>query len=88
MSSLQTGMSILKELGWILGIFLKPPKQSSGNDNTAKLLDGVMQLVIQLRADARAKRDFATSDAVRDGLSKIGISMQDGKNGTTWEAAS
>lgn len=88
LASLQTGMSILKELGWILGIFLKPPKQSSGNDNTAKLLDGVMQLVIQLRADARAKRDFATSDAVRDGLSKIGISMQDGKNGTTWEASS
>lgn len=87
-ASLQTGMSILKELGWILGIFLKPPKQTSGSDNTAKLLEGVMQLVIQLRADARAKRDFATSDAVRDGLNKLGISMQDGKNGTTWEAAS
>ncbi|XZE43396.1 cysteine--tRNA ligase [Pirellulaceae bacterium SH467] len=87
-ASLQTGLSILKELGWILGIFLKPPKQTSGSDNTAKLLEGVMQLVIQLRADARAKRDFATSDAVRDGLNKLGISMQDGKNGTTWEAAS
>ncbi len=83
---LVSGMTILKELGWILGIFLKPPKQSSGNDEAAQLLDGVMQLVIQLRADARAKRDFAVSDAVRDGLSKIGIALQDGKDGTSWEA--
>jgi cysteinyl-tRNA synthetase len=44
-----------------------------------------MQLVIQLRSDARAKRDFATSDSVRNGLTQIGITLQDGKNGTTWE---
>lgn len=78
-------MEVLKELGAILGIFLRTPKQSSGNEDASKLLDGLMQLVIQLRADARAKRDFATSDAVRNGLSSIGIALQDGKNGTTWE---
>ncbi|MBU6174551.1 MAG: cysteine--tRNA ligase, partial [Planctomycetes bacterium] len=78
-------IGVLKELGGILGIFMRPPKQSSGNEDASKLLDGLMQLVIQLRADARAKRDFATSDAVRNGLSSIGIALQDGKNGTTWE---
>jgi cysteinyl-tRNA synthetase len=46
-----------------------------------------MELVVHLRAEARAKRDFATSDAIRDGLKKIGIAIQDGKQGTTWEIA-
>jgi cysteinyl-tRNA synthetase len=78
------GMSILKEMGSILGIFQKAPKQSSSNDNTTELLDGLVKLLIQLRADARTKRDFATSDSVRDGLLGIGVALQDGKEGTTW----
>lgn len=85
--ALVTCLAILKDLAWILGIFSKAPNQSSGDDGAAQKLEGVMQLVIQLRADARAKRDFAVSDAVRDGLAKVGITLQDGKNGTTWAAS-
>ena len=81
---LVSGMSILKELGAILGIFVKPPKQSNSNDGTTEILDGLMQLLIQVRAEARVKRDFAMSDSVRIGLSQIGIALQDGKEGTTW----
>ena len=79
-----SGMSILKELGAILGIFIKPPKQSNSNDGTTEILDGLMQLLIQVRAEARVKRDFAMSDSVRNGLTEIGIALQDGKEGTTW----
>jgi cysteinyl-tRNA synthetase len=82
---LTTGMTIFKEMSSILGIFVRPPKQSGGNEDATQLLEGLMQLIIQLRSDARAKRDFATSDSVRDGLTQIGITLQDGKNGTTWE---
>jgi cysteinyl-tRNA synthetase len=85
MAMLSTGMAIFKEMSSILGIFVRPPKQSGGNEDATQLLDGLMQLVIQLRSDARAKRDFATSDSVRNGLTQIGITLQDGKNGTTWE---
>ena len=53
----------------------------------ADVVQGLMDLVLHLRAEARAKRDFATSDAIRDGLKKVGIAMQDGKQGTTWEIA-
>ncbi len=81
---LVSGMSILKELGAILGIFIKPPKQSNNNDGTMEVLDGLMQLLIQVRAEARVKRDFAMSDSVRNGLTQIGIALQDGKEGTTW----
>ena len=81
---LTQGMSILKEMGAILGIFLRPPKQSNSNDHSEELLDGLVKLLIQLRADARTKRDFATSDSVRNGLTQIGVALQDGKEGTTW----
>ena len=81
---LVSGMSILKELGAILGVFIKPPKQSNNNDGTMEVLDGLMQLLIQVRAEARVKRDFAMSDSVRNGLTQIGIALQDGKEGTTW----
>ena len=81
---LVSGMSILKELGSILGVFIKPPKQSNNNDGTMEVLDGLMQLLIQVRAEARVKRDFAMSDSVRNGLTQIGIALQDGKEGTTW----
>ncbi len=43
-----------------------------------------MQLIIKLRADARGKKDFATSDVIRNGLNEVGIALQDGKDGTQW----
>lgn len=52
-------------------------------ENNQKLA-GVMDLVIDLRQEARAKKDFDTSDKIRDGLSKIGITIKDAKEGTTW----
>jgi cysteinyl-tRNA synthetase len=44
-----------------------------------------MQLLIKLRADARASKNFATADAIRNGLTALNISLQDLKEGTTWE---
>lgn len=45
----------------------------------------VMDLVIALRKEARAKKDFATSDKIRNDLQKAGIQLKDSKEGTTWE---
>ena len=84
LETLRTAMSVLRELGAILGLFLKAPKKS-GDDGSAATLDGLMKLLIQLRAQARRQKDFATSDAIRDGLSGLGITLQDMKDGTTWE---
>jgi cysteinyl-tRNA synthetase len=46
--------------------------------------DGLMNLVLELRKDVRAKKDFASSDKIRDELVKIGIVVKDSKEGTTW----
>ena len=44
-------------------------------------LDGVMQLLIQIRKDAKAKRDYATSDKIRNELQTLGILLKDEKDG-------
>ena len=43
-----------------------------------------MKLVIDLRNQARANKDYHTSDQIRDTLSELGIQLKDGKEGTTF----
>lgn len=50
----------------------------------SKTLNGVMGLLITLRNTARANKDFATSDYIRDALAALGIQLKDGKEGTTF----
>lgn len=59
-------------------------KDESLSDNGSQALDGVMQLVIELRAQARSNKDFATSDKIRDSLKEAGIQLKDSKEGTSW----
>ncbi len=47
-------------------------------------LSGVVSLLIQMRNEARASKDFATSDKIRDELAAMGIQLMDGKEGTTF----
>jgi cysteinyl-tRNA synthetase len=47
-------------------------------------LDGAVDLLISLRNQARANKDFKTSDQIRDQLLKVGIQLKDGKEGTTF----
>ncbi len=44
----------------------------------------VMDLIVNLRSEAKTNRDYATSDKIRDGLQKIGFQLKDSKEGTTW----
>ena len=47
-------------------------------------LDGVMQLLIDIRQQSRAKKDYSVSDLMRDRLGKLKIVLKDSKEGTTW----
>jgi cysteinyl-tRNA synthetase len=46
--------------------------------------DDLMQLLIQLRADARKAKDFATADKIRNRLAELGITLEDRTGGTEW----
>lgn len=56
----------------------------AANDDTGNKLAGTVELLIKLRAEARANKDFATSDKIRDELSDLGIQLKDGKDGTSF----
>ncbi|MCK0156405.1 cysteine--tRNA ligase [Cellulophaga sp. F20128] len=57
-----------------------------GNGNSKKL-EEVVNLLIQLRNDARSNKDFALSDQIRDQLLAMGIQLKDGKDGTTFNVS-
>ena len=63
----------------VLGI----QNENIASNNTEKL-DGAIELLIEMRMKARANKDFALSDQIRDQLLAIGIQLKDGKDGTTF----
>jgi cysteinyl-tRNA synthetase len=54
-------------------------------DAKSHVVDGLMKLILEIRSEARAKKDWATSDKIRDNLKAIGIEIKDGKDGTDWK---
>lgn len=54
------------------------------NSRDSETLNGVMNLVLDIRASARTNKDWTTSDKIRDTLNALEIIVKDGKDGTTW----
>lgn len=67
--------------GEILGIL---HSATSKTNIDSIVLANVMKLVLDIRKDARAKKDFTTSDLIRDRLKEAGIEVKDTKEGATW----
>ena len=44
-----------------------------------------MELVLQLRGNAKKNKDFNTADLIRDELDKVGIQIKDSREGSSWE---
>lgn len=55
-------------------------EESNQTDDMGQLLD----FIISLRSEAKASKDYATSDKIRIGLNSLGIQLKDNKEGTTW----
>ena len=53
--------------------------ESGGSDDK---LDGVLKLIIDIRREARSKKDFVTSDKIRNALQEVGIALKDEKDGS------
>ncbi len=72
----------LRFLGGVLGCLQSDPQVylQGGNSET----DAWIQEMIDKRTQAKADKDFATADAVRDELLQKGIVLRDGPEGTTW----
>ena len=57
---------------------------STGGTDLTEALDGVIKLALAERASARERKDFAASDAIRDGLAALGITIEDTAQGPRW----
>ncbi|WP_375238597.1 cysteine--tRNA ligase [Aurantibacter sp.] len=58
--------------------------ETQSNEKGASKLNGTVELLIQLRHEARANKNWALSDQIRDQLLELGIKLNDGKDGTTF----
>lgn len=67
--------------GQVLGIIPDVEDQSGSAEREA----GLVRLLIDLRAQARENRDWATADQIRDQLTGLGIVLEDRPEGTTWK---
>ena len=80
--ALTAGMTLLKELASILGVFREAKAKAASADDG--LLDGLMQLVIQIRADARKNKNFPVADLIRNKLNELKITLEDRTDQTLW----
>jgi cysteinyl-tRNA synthetase len=74
---------VLKSLGGMMGLFRVAAPGVAGSES-AGVVDGLMKLVIKLRAEARKTKNFGMADAIRKGLTEMGITLEDRADGTVW----
>lgn len=55
------------------------------NVQTSDEIEPLMKLILELRKDAKTRKDFGTADRIRDALKALNIEVQDGKDGATWK---
>jgi len=79
---LRQGASTLRELAATLGLFLRPakPPEAPSDNLVGQLLD----LLVEIRADARKAKDFAAADKIRNRLAQLGVVLEDRPGGTQW----
>lgn len=69
---------------FIYDIFGLKDENVGGSDEGNGLVDGLMNIILEMRQNARTNKDWGTSDMIRDTLKELKIQVKDGKDGVTW----
>ena len=77
-AELKPGQDTLLELTGVLGLRLTEKKSVSG------AADKFIDLLVEIRNEARKQKNWAMSDLIRDRLKELGVAIEDSKDGTTW----
>lgn len=80
----KAGLDLLKQSmsGFLFDVLGLPMEEQK--DDFSERLSGTVQLLIELREDARINKNWVLSDQIRDKLLQQGIQLKDGKEGTTF----
>lgn len=82
LGSRQNAAAMLVRLGSVLGFFQHMEAELS--EEIPNLSKNLIELIIQYRMDARQNKNWALSDLIRDDLAKLGVILNDTKDGCTW----
>lgn len=77
-------LKILQDLmrGFVFDVMgLKPEQNSSNNDH---ILKNIMDIILTMRQEIKARKDYAAADKLRDDLKKNNITVKDTKDGAVW----
>lgn len=82
----QADIDALKQLfdTFLFDILGVKEEVAAGNEEAMKPYQQAVDLLLEIRAKAKAAKDWATSDAIRDGLAKAGFTVKDTKDGFEW----
>jgi len=73
--------------GDLMGLLQSDPEEWFAGDADGQISAEDIKALIEKRKQAKANRDFAAADAVRDELKAAGVMIADGRDGTTWRRA-
>ncbi|WP_194763716.1 cysteine--tRNA ligase [Microbacterium sp. UFMG61] len=79
-----TALRAVAVMATVLGIDPLAPTGASGGDASTSALDALVQTMITQRAQARADKDWAAADRIRDAIAAAGITLEDTPAGTHW----
>jgi cysteinyl-tRNA synthetase len=68
----------------VLGMNPLDPLWATDNTNNQEIIGELVQVAINQRKDARERKDYTAADAIRADLERIGISLEDTKDGVRW----
>lgn len=83
-ATVKTAASEIRGALDILGCDPFDPIFATGGNSDLKVLDGLVSLALEQRAAARARKDFAAADAIRDQIAALGVVIEDTAQGTRW----
>ncbi|MDE0089108.1 MAG: cysteine--tRNA ligase, partial [Candidatus Poribacteria bacterium] len=76
---------VLSETCQVLGIYTVDEQDTA---DTAEFLNPLLELLLEIRQNARSQKDWDTSDKIRDRLKQLNIEIQDTHEGSTWKFVS
>jgi cysteinyl-tRNA synthetase len=75
--------AVYEDMADILGILVADGSKITEEDTG--MVEDLMKLIIELRQQARASKDWATADKIRDDLKAIGVTLEDSPTGIRWK---